>query len=128
MKITRSHEPGARSEQRSDTFTGLVFGDPVIQGVDGVAVNNVFFGPGARTHWHTHERGQILHVTSGQGRICTRDGESGVLGVGDTVYIPPDEEHWHGADADTYLVHLAISLGETRWLDAVSDDDYARAG
>jgi len=33
---------------------------------------------------------------------------------------------WHGAAADTLLVHLAVSLGETRWRDEVAEDLYRR--
>lgn len=128
MKINRGREAGKHSEQRSDTFTGTVWGDPVLSGAEGVTVNSVFFAPGARTHWHRHERGQILYVTSGQGSAYTRDGEGGTIAAGDTVYIPPGEEHWHGAGADTYLVHLAVSLGATDWLAPVSDEEYRAHG
>lgn len=128
MKINRGREAGQESERRSDTFTGEVWADPVLTGADGVMVNNVFFAPGARTHWHRHERGQILFVTSGQGRAYTRDGDGAIIAAGDTVWIPPGEEHWHGAAADSYLLHLAVSLGKTEWLQPVSDEDYEGAG
>ena len=35
------------------------------------------------------------------------------------------ERHWHGGGPDTVLLHLAMSLGKTNWLDAVSDAEYA---
>jgi quercetin dioxygenase-like cupin family protein len=124
MKINRGRERATRSEARSETFTGEVWADPVLQGAEGVALNNVFFAPRARTHWHRHERGQILHVTSGEGRVATRDGQSGTIAAGDTVWIPPGEEHWHGASEQSFLLHLAISIGRTEWLDAVTDADY----
>jgi hypothetical protein len=37
--------------------------------------NNVCFTPGARTFWHTHEKGQILTVTLGSGLICSKGEE-----------------------------------------------------
>jgi quercetin dioxygenase-like cupin family protein len=40
------------------------------------------------------------------------------------VWIPPGEEHWHGAERESYLLHTAVSLGETEWLEPVSDEDY----
>ena len=46
------------------------------------------------------------------------------VAVGDTAFIPPGEEHWHGAAADGYLVHIAISLGGADWLDAVTEAEY----
>jgi quercetin dioxygenase-like cupin family protein len=125
MKINPGREAALASQQRSDTFTGEVWGDPVLEATDGVLINSVFFAPRARTYWHRHERGQVLYVTSGQGRIFDRDGRGATIRAGDTVWIPPGEEHWHGADAGTYLVHLAISLGKTEWLDEVTDEEYA---
>lgn len=127
MKISRgSREAGMPSERRSDTFTGGVWADPVLARTGDVMVNNVFFEPGARTHWHRHEGGQVLHVKSGQGRVHTRDGAAETIRAGDTVYSPPGEEHWHGADAGSYMLHLAVSLGGVEWLDPVTDEEYGR--
>ena len=127
MRIARGRVPGAPSEERGATFTGRVWADPVLGAQDGVVVNNVFFEPGARTHWHTHEVTQVLHVVAGEGWVQVRDGLGGRITAGGTVHIPAGEEHWHGATAETYLLHLAVSVGETVWLDAVSDEDYERA-
>ena len=90
-------------------------------------VNDVFFEPRARTHWHTHEVTQVLYVLAGAGWVQVRGGPGGPIAAGDTVHIPAGEEHWHGATADTYMLHLAVSVGETVWLDEVADDDYERA-
>jgi quercetin dioxygenase-like cupin family protein len=124
IRIHRGRETGAASERRSSTFTGTVWADTVLAATDGVMINSVLFEPGGRTYWHRHERGQVLHVTSGQGRICTRGGTPETIDVGDTVHISPGQEHWHGASSETYVVHLAVSLGETEWLDEVTDDEY----
>jgi quercetin dioxygenase-like cupin family protein len=127
MKINRGREAGLPSEQRTETFTGEVWADPVLPSMDGVMVNNVFFAPGSRTHWHRHGAGQLLVVTSGEGRVGLRDGTVEPIGVGDTVWFPPGEEHWHGAASSTYLMHLAVSLESTEWLEPVSDADYERS-
>jgi len=126
MRISRGRS-GVASEQRGATFTGRVWADPVLGAQDGVAVNHVSFEPGARTHWHRHEVAQVLHVTIGLGWIQTRAGDGVPLTAGDTVHIPAGEEHWHGAQPDAYLSHLAISVGDTEWLDAVTDAEYASA-
>ena len=126
MKIMPGHAPGASSERRGPTFTGTVWADPVLPVCDGVVINHVFFTPGARTHWHRHERGQVLHVTSGVGWALTRDGDGGEIRSGDVVWFAPGEEHWHGACSGRAMSHLAISLGTTEWLDAVADGDYER--
>ena len=124
MKINRGREPGTTSELRTATFTGDVWADMVVDQTDGVMVANVFFTPGARTHWHTHERGQVLVVVGGEGRARTREGGGGKLTPGDVVWIPPGEEHWHGAEPESYMLHLAISLGAADWLDPVTDEEY----
>lgn len=124
MKILKGRPAGAASAERSETFTGVVWSDPVLPTTDGITVNNVFFTPGARTHWHHHENGQLLVVTLGSGLVCTRGGPPHVLGAGDVVWAPPGEHHWHGGGESSCLQHLAMSLGATTWLDAVSDGDF----
>jgi quercetin dioxygenase-like cupin family protein len=128
MKVIHGHAAPAESERRSATFTGEVWADPVLAPTEGVTINNVFFAPGARTHWHTHERGQILLVLAGHGRVFAQGGEIEVIGAGDTVWIAPGERHWHGADASSYMIHVAVSLGAADWQEPVSDEDYTRTG
>ena len=52
------------------------------------------------------------------------------LAVGDVVDIPASIKHWHGAAADSWFSHLAISVpGEntrTEWLEPVTDGEYDR--
>ena len=126
MRISRGRA-GGPSEERGATFSGRVWADPVLEAQDRVGVNSVFFDPGARTYWHRHEVGQVLHVTSGEGWLQTRAGDCAPFTLGDTAHIPACEEHWHGACPDSYMSHLAISLGTNEWLDPVSDEDYAAA-
>ena len=127
MKINHGRELGSSSERRIDTFTGEVWGDPVLSGAEDVVINNIFFAPGGRTHWHRHGGAQVLCVVSGRGRAYSRGGEGGDIRSGDVVYVPANEEHWHGADADSYLVHTAITFGGHDWLDPVTDDEYQAA-
>lgn len=47
---------------------------------------------------------------------------------GDTVWVPPGEVHWHGGAPGSYLLHLAVSLGTTSWLEPVGDGEYSAAG
>jgi quercetin dioxygenase-like cupin family protein len=127
ITISRGRLPDLPSEARGATFTGKVWADPVLQASPDLTVNAVFFEPGSRTHWHRHALGQVLVVTQGAGFLRSRDGSGGRLAPGDVAYISAGDEHWHGASPDTYLLHLAISIGPAEWLDAVSDEDYAAA-
>jgi len=126
MRVARGRA-SAPTEERGPTFTGKVWADPVLPAERGIVVNNVFFEPGARTHWHTHEVAQVLYVLAGEGRVQSRDGSGAALTAGDTVHIDAGEEHWHGAAPGSYLLHLAVSIGTTSWLEPVDDAEYASA-
>ena len=106
-------------------FTGTVTLDPIIGEAEAkLRANVVTFAPGARTYWHTHDYGQTLFVTQGAGRICLRGQAPRTIRAGDTVWIAPGEEHWHGAGEATAMTHVAIQAsegGETHWLDEVTD-------
>ena len=126
---------GARPEKLAapEYFTGRVWQSPVIEAPEPARVRalRVTFEPGGRTAWHTHPLGQTLHVLSGVGLIGLRDAAPRVIRPGDTVWIPPGEEHWHGAAPDTMMCHLAIQEADeggrvAEWLEHVTDDDYLR--
>ena len=128
MKINHGRVAGEPSAHRDATFTGAVWSEPLLRDVPGVIINTVFFPPGVRTDWHRHGTGQILIVTHGRGLAVNEDGDGGAIMPGDLVWFEPGERHWHGAGPDTYVSHIAISLGSTEWEDAVTDDQYAVGG
>jgi quercetin dioxygenase-like cupin family protein len=121
--ITRRSALATASVRPAATFTGEVWRDSRLRD-KAIIVNDVFFAPTARTHWHRHEHGQVLIVTHGFGLVHVKGEPSSPIGPSDMVYFPAGEEHWHGAGPETYLVHTAISLGETDWMDPVSADEY----
>jgi quercetin dioxygenase-like cupin family protein len=118
---------GEKTDKRGPTFTGEVWADPVLPATDGVTINSVFFPPGARTFWHHHERGQILHVLGGGGLICSLGERPRRLRAGDVVWVPAGERHWHGGAPGSFLIHLAISLGTTSWEQEVAEAEYLAA-
>ncbi|KAK4495128.1 hypothetical protein PRZ48_013455 [Zasmidium cellare] len=89
------------------------------------AIAMVTFTPSARTNWHWHERGQTLTVVKGQGWICDKSGKAKRIQAGDVLFCPAGTTHWHGADEGSEMMHLAVGLGETKWLEKVSDEEYA---
>ena len=132
MEITRSSIDTVAGP--SDWFTGAVFIDAVAapSGVSRVSVSNVHFTPGARTAWHTHPNGQTIWVTEGVGHAQRRGGPVEVIRPGDRVFFEPGEEHWHGAAATRFMVHLAIVHVDDEgipatWGDHVTDEEYAAA-
>ena len=131
MTVVRA---GARATRRgaAENFTGEVFQDEVLvgQAPSRMRATVVSFTPGARTGWHSHPVGQTLYCLSGVGRICIGKGSRPqAIYPGDTVMIPPNTMHWHGAAPDRLFAHLAMSEnGEqgqgTTWAEHVSDSDY----
>ena len=81
----------------------------------------VSFESGARTSWHRHSAGQILFVLDGRGRVGARGGDAAEIGPGDFVHAPAGEEHWHGAAEGASMRHIALSFGETEWMEPVED-------
>lgn len=124
MIITHGRGEGRASVKASGTFTGDVWSDPVLLSEDGAKINTVTFTPGARTFWHHHEHGQVLHVIGGEGLICTEGQSPKKLNVGDIIWIPAGERHWHGASSSSIMTHIAISLGETVWSTEVKPEEF----
>lgn len=114
----------------SDWFTGTVWQDEIVAAPDPARIRGarVTFEPGARTAWHTHPLGQTLHVVSGFGRAQVWGGPIRELRPGDTVWIPPDEKHWHGAAPGHGMVHLAFHEHRdgvhVTWMEHVTDAQY----
>ncbi len=129
MEIVRADEHPV--QVGADTYTGQVWNEVLATGVAPwrLHVARVTFAPGARSAWHHHPVGQVLVVLSGLGRTQLVGGRIEVLRPGDTVSVGAGEEHWHGADPDHVLVHLAIQeaseTGEQAiWGRPVSEQEY----
>lgn len=113
------------NERGGATVSGEVWKDSLLR-QDGVGIGNVRFEAGSRTHWHTHEGGQLLIVTSGEALVVTNDGPQ-LVRAGEMAWTPPQVAHWHGATSTGTVVHLGISVGTTTWLEAATDVEYADA-
>jgi len=115
----------------ADYFTGTVRVDAPFKGTEEARVSGatVTFEPGARTAWHTHPLGQTLIVTAGSGLVQALGQPVRSIKPGDTVWIPPNVKHWHGATATTAMTHIAIAEvldGKVvDWMEQVSDEQYA---
>lgn len=115
-----------------EQFVGDVWVDPILGPNDPdqrMSAALVKFAPGARTAWHSHARGQYLHVTRGIARFGHRDGTVIEVHPGQTLYTPPGQEHWHAAAPGCFMEHLAMfEAGDdpattTTWNEHVSDAD-----
>ncbi len=132
MDIRRSSDTPMR-KANPDAFTGTVWQVPIVEAPEPARVRSVHvtFEPGARTAWHTHPLGQTLHVLSGVGRVQAKGGPVREIRPGDSVWIPPDEKHWHGASPEHGMVHVAFQEAldgkHVEWMEKVTDEEYAVA-
>lgn len=130
MKVMKA---GSRPTKKasSEWFTGTVWQDPIVETPEPARVRalKVAFEPSARTAWHTHPLGQTLYVISGVGLVGLRNETPQIITAGDTVWLPPGEEHWHGAAAANSMTHIAIQEAldgrVAEWLEQVSDEEYS---
>lgn len=129
MQIIRNGRPTAKGP--AEWFTGDVYIDELATALDssGFAAGCVHFAPGARTAWHRHPRGQSLVVMEGVCRCQRRGGPVETLSPGDRVVFEPNEEHWHGAAPDRFMIHIAMQGVDEQgtaayWGEHVTDDEY----
>lgn len=122
----------ATTRAPADNFTGSVWAQPLFSlggSPPHTRGTNVAFAPAARTHWHTHPKGQTLIVTSGVGRVQRQGGPIEEIRPGDVIWFPPGEMHWHGAAPDSPMSHMSIveqiDGKSSDWFDAVTDEQYA---
>jgi quercetin dioxygenase-like cupin family protein len=117
-----------------DWFTGAVsiqaVGTAAAPGRTQAAI--VSFADGARTAWHTHPYGQLLHVLHGLARIQSEGGDAIDVGAGTSVRFAAGENHWHGASPGHAMTHLAVQeLSENgaaaNWGRHVTDAEYGGA-
>lgn len=124
MKITTRTEANTGEPMDPAIFTGPASSHPIHVTLEPnpVRVGVVHFEPGTRNHWHFHAGGQVLHVVDGVGYVQSRGEPVRRIEVGDTVSAAPGEQHWHGAGPDGPMSHIAVSIGETTWLDSSADE------
>src|SRR5438093_2777641 len=83
------------------------------------------FEPGARTAWHSHDKGQLLLVEEGRMRAQKRGEPIKDYGVGESDYTAANVVHWHGAAPGQTLVQLNVGFGGgSKWFEDVTDADY----
>ncbi|MBR4673464.1 MAG: carboxymuconolactone decarboxylase family protein [Victivallales bacterium] len=103
--------------------------------LDQVPAFGVTFEPGCRNNWHIHHAktggGQILIVTAGEGYYQEWGKPARRIRKGDTVNIPAEIKHWHGAAPDCWFQHIALEVPGTEqsneWLEAVDEKAYTEA-
>jgi quercetin dioxygenase-like cupin family protein len=107
MRINRQTPDS--SSGSPDWFTGTAWMERIdVPEMSKLRIHLVHFAPSVRSAWHRHPHGQLLYITEGAGLVQCRGGQVQPVRAGDTIWIEPDEWHWHGASAHTYMSHLAV--------------------
>ena len=115
---TRAQQPQSPGAPR---FTGKT---EALDGKD-LSVARRRFEPGARTAWHSHDKGQLLLVEEGRMRAQKRGEPFKDYGVGESDYTAANVVHWHGAAPGQALVQLNVGFGGgSKWFEDVTDADY----
>lgn len=114
----------------AENFTGQVGVKPLFNPNDArtFGAAEVTFSPCARTAWHTHPGGQTLIVTSGTGWVQQWGGPRQPINSGDVIWTEPGVKHWHGAQQDTEMTHIAVQATvdgrPVDWMEHVTDEQY----
>jgi quercetin dioxygenase-like cupin family protein len=83
------------------------------------------FEAGARSAWHSHDKGQLLYVEQGRMRTQKKGQPMTELGIGESDYTGPNVVHWHGATPAERLIQVNVGFGgETKWLQKTTDAEY----
>ncbi len=108
MRLVRL-DGGQAESADSPIFIGEVSRQNVVTEQDAtlLRVAAVTFHDGGRNKLHHHTTDQVLVVTAGQGIVATELEEQHV-GLGDVIFVPAGERHWHGAEPDQEFTHLSI--------------------
>ena len=114
-----------RAQQDDPRFTGK---SDTMDAKD-LGIGRRSFEPGARSAWHTHDKGQLIFVEQGRARTQKKGQPMKELAVGDSDYTAPNVMHWHGATPNDRFVQVAVSFGgDIKWLQKTTDDEYNGKG
>jgi quercetin dioxygenase-like cupin family protein len=114
---------GAQQQPGSDpNFTGVV----TAMDAKDITAGRRTFAAGARSAWHSHDKGQLLYAEQGRMRTGRRGEPIKEYDQAGSEYTPPNVEHWLGATPTEPLVQVNIQFGgTTKWLTRTTDDEYA---
>ncbi len=119
MSIAEAQQPAAPGSDPN--FTGVV---TTLDAKD-VTAGRRNFDAGARTAWHSHDKGQLIYAESGRMRTGRRNQPFKEYEAASSEYTAPNVEHWHGATPTAPLVQVNIQFGgTTKWLVKTTDEEY----
>ena len=107
MKIVKMNEV-PKEPYLNPLFTGSnVTKQFLISDSKELTLSIINFGKGIKNKFHTHDGDQVLIIVAGKGIVAT-EGQKKVVTVGEVVFIPAGEKHWHGATEDSECSHIVV--------------------
>ena len=93
----------------------------------GINVGRRSFEPSGRTYWHSHPGGQLILIESGRALVQERGKPVRAMGPGESMFSGPNVLHWHGAAPTQAMTQVNVGFpgGATKWMEAVTDAQYA---
>jgi quercetin dioxygenase-like cupin family protein len=110
MKVVRM-SPAARVPATGDLFIGKVERQALVGEGDAqqLRVGVVTFHDGAVNKFHRHTFDQVLVITEGEGIVQVAGQPEQRVTVGDVIFVPSGERHWHGAAPGNTMSHLTVA-------------------
>ena len=114
MKIVRV-SPDQRVPATGDLFIGPVERQNVVGEGDSqqIRIGVVTFKNGAVNKFHRHTFDQVLVVTEGEGIVQVEGQPEQRISMGDVIFVPAGERHWHGAAPGKTMSHLTVATPGT---------------
>lgn len=114
MKVTSMND-AERVPATGDLFIGPVERQAFVGETESelLRVNVVRFKDGAVNKFHAHTFDQVLVVTEGDGIVQVEGQPERRVTVGDVIFVPAGERHWHGAAPGKTMAHLTVSTPGT---------------
>ena len=94
-----------------DLFIGKVDRQAYVGEADSqiLQVNVVTFHDGAVNKFHAHTFDQVLLVSAGEGIVQVGGQPERHVTLGDLIFVPAGERHWHGAAPGKSMSHLTVA-------------------
>jgi quercetin dioxygenase-like cupin family protein len=110
VKIINLGEP-PRVPATGDLFIGAVERQSFVTDADSVSIRIgvVTFKDGAVNRFHAHTFDQVLLVTDGEGIVQVEGKPEHRIKIGDLIFVPAGERHWHGAAPGKNMSHLTVA-------------------
>jgi len=110
MKVV-SMSQAPRVPATGDLFIGSVERQAFVGESDSqlLRVNVVSFNNGAVNKYHSHTFDQVLVITAGEGIVQVEGQPERPVAVGDVIFVPAGERHWHGAAPGKSMSHLTVA-------------------